>query len=125
MARLGFSLLGPVAMTRDGEPVELGSRKRRALLAALLLEANRVVSRERLIDALWGEDPPETAANTLQVHVSQLRKALPDGMLETVVPGYRLRAEPETIDAFEFTRLVEAGRAALAAGAPAAAAETL
>ena len=74
-----FSLLGPLAVSRDGEPTPLGGQKRRALLAALLLEANRVVSRDRLVDALWGEEPPDTARNTIQVYVSQLRKLLPEG----------------------------------------------
>ena len=74
-----FSLLGPLAVSVDGEPTPLGGQKRRALLAALLLEPNRIVSRDRLIDALWGEDPPDTARNTIQVHVSQLRKLLPEG----------------------------------------------
>src|SRR5919201_1093184 len=120
-----FSLLGPLAVTLDGEPVSLGGQKRRALLATLLLEPKRVVSRDRLIDALWGEDPPDTARNTVQVYVSQLRKLLPEGMLETAPPGYRLAVEPDTVDVFEFVRLSEEGRAALAAGDAARAAETL
>jgi len=89
-ARPQFSLLGPVSMSLDGEPIALGGQKRRALLAVLLLDANRVVSRDRLIDALWGEEPPDTARNTLQVYVSQLRKLLPDGVLETAPAGYLL-----------------------------------
>src|ERR687888_1695552 len=109
-----FRLLGPLTVSVDGEPLALGGQKRRALLAALLLEANRVVSRDRLIDALWGEDPPDTARNTIQVYVSQLRKLLPDGALETAPPGYRLSVDGEAIDLFEFVRLSEEGRAALA-----------
>jgi predicted ATPase/DNA-binding SARP family transcriptional activator len=120
-----FSLLGPLAVTHDGEPTPLGGQKRRALLAALLLEANRVVSRDRLIDALWGDDPPDTARNTIQVYVSQLRKLLPEGALETAPPGYRLVVEPETVDLFEFVRLSEEGRSALAAGNPTGAAGIL
>ena len=89
-ARAQFSLLGPLSVSSDGEPIALGGQKRRALLAVLLLEANQVVSRDRLIDALWGEDPPETARNTVQVYISQLRKLLPDGALKTAPPGYRL-----------------------------------
>src|SRR5437870_1352706 len=77
-----FTLLGPLSVSRDGEPMTLGGQKPRALLAALLLEPNRVVSRDHLIDALWGEAPPDTARNTIQVYVSQLRKLLPDGVLE-------------------------------------------
>jgi predicted ATPase/DNA-binding SARP family transcriptional activator len=120
-----FSLLGPVSASENGTPIALGGQKRRALLAVLLLEPGTVVSRDRLIDALWGEDPPETARNTVQVYISQLRKVLPEGMLETVPPGYRLAVEPESIDAFEFQRLSQEGRATLAAGNAAGAAETL
>jgi predicted ATPase/DNA-binding SARP family transcriptional activator len=109
----------------DGEPVELTGQKPRALLAALLLEANQVVSRDRLIDALWGEEPPDTARNTLQVYVSQLRKRLPEGMLETAAHGYKLAVDPATVDVFEFVRLSEEGRTALTAGDAAGAAETL
>src|SRR6185369_17626647 len=109
-ARPQFSLLGPVSMSLDGEPIALGGQKRRALLAVLLLDANRVVSRDRLIDALWGEEPPDTARNTLQVYVSQLRKLLPEGALETAPAGYRLVVDPETVDLFRFVRLCEEGR---------------
>src|ERR671922_2561448 len=120
-----FRLLGTVAVSVDGETIALTGQKPRALLAALLLEANHIVSRDRLIDALWGEEPPDTARNTLQVYVSQLRKLLPDGMLETASPGYRLLADPDSVDLFEFIRLTEKGRAALTAGDAAGAAETL
>src|SRR6266496_3709001 len=111
-----YRLLGPLSIRTDGEPTTLGGQKRRALLAALLLEPNRVVSRERLVDALWGETPPDTAPNTIQVYVSQLRKLLPDGVLETVPPGYRLMVDPETVDLFRFVRLCEEGRSRLADG---------
>src|SRR5215218_9867451 len=114
-----------MSVTVEGEPVELGGPKRRALLAALLLEANHVVSRDRLVDALWGEEPPDTARNTIQVYVSQLRKLLPDGMLETAPPGYRLAVDPETVDLFEFDRLSKEGQTALTVGDAARAAETL
>jgi predicted ATPase/DNA-binding SARP family transcriptional activator len=120
-----FRLLGPLSVTLEGEPLALGGQKRRALLAALLLEANKAVSRDRLIDALWGEDPPDTARNTLQVYVSQLRKVLPEGMLETAPPGYRLAVDPETVDLFEFLRLSQEGRTALTLGDAATAAEAL
>src|SRR6266849_7154274 len=109
-ARQQFSLLGPLFVSSDGTPIALGGQKRRALLAVLLLDANSVVSRDRLIAALWGEDPPETARNTIQVYISQLRKLLPDGALETVPPGYRLAIDPETVDLFRFVRLGDEGR---------------
>src|SRR6266576_5717395 len=103
-------------MSLDGEPVALGGQKRRALLAVLLLDVNQVVSRDHLIDALWGDEPPETARNTIQVYVSQLRKLLPEGALETAPPGYRLVIEADTVDLFEFMRLSEEGRTALETG---------
>src|SRR5207249_10890467 len=86
----------------------LGRPKQRALLALLLLNANRVVPRERLIDELWGEQPPETAVKAVQVYVSQLRKLLPAGMLVTRAPGYLLEVEPEAVDLLRFERLVAA-----------------
>lgn len=112
-------------MTRDGQAVALGGRKRRSLLAVLLLERNRVVSADRLIDALWGDDPPETARNTLQVYASQLRKLLPDGALETAAPGYRIVIDAESVDLFQFERLSQDGRTALASGNAAEAAGAL
>jgi predicted ATPase/DNA-binding SARP family transcriptional activator len=120
-----FTLLGPLSVRRGGEPTAIGGQKPRALLAALLLEPNRVVSRDQLIDALWGETPPDTARNTIQVYVSQLRKLLPEGMLETAPPGYRLTVDPESVDLFRFVRLCEEGRTRLAKGDAAGAAETL
>jgi predicted ATPase/DNA-binding SARP family transcriptional activator len=120
-----FGLLGPLAMTGDGVPIALGGQKRRAALAVLLLEANQVVSRDRLIDALWGEEPPDTAHNTIQVYISQLRKLLPDGTLETAAPGYRLAVDADSVDLFEFIRLSEEGRTALATGDAATAAGAL
>jgi DNA-binding SARP family transcriptional activator len=72
-----FGVLGPLLVRVPGGPVILGSAKQRALLATLLLEtASGLVPAERLIDELWGDDPPATAGTALQVHVSQLRRAL-------------------------------------------------
>ena len=120
-----FSLLGPLTATVDGTSIELGGQKRRALLAALLMRADQVVTRDHLVDALWGEDPPDTARNTLQVYVSQVRKLLPDGLLETTADGYRLAIDPGAVDVFEFERLTQSGRSALTIGDAAGAAETL
>ena len=88
------------------------ARRREAASAAALLlhNANRVVSRERLIDGLWGDAPPETAVTTVQVYVSRLRKLLPDATLETRPPGYLLAAEPATIDLWRFEALVAEAR---------------
>ncbi|TML50297.1 MAG: hypothetical protein E6G23_01550 [Actinobacteria bacterium] len=71
-----FRVLGPVEVVVDGRPISLPAAKPRALLAALLLSSNRVVSVGRLTEDLWGEEPPETATKALQGYVSQLRKAL-------------------------------------------------
>ena len=120
-----FRLLGPLGATIDGAPVEIGGEKRRALLAALLLHAGEVVPRDELIDALWGEEPPDTARNTLQVYVSQLRKLLPDGLLETSPSGYRLAVDASAVDVFEFESLAQAGRSALTLGDATGAAEML
>jgi len=73
---LEFRILGPLEASREGNVVDLGARQQRALLAMLLLHANEVVSRDRLIDAIWGEAPPDRARNMIQVYVSRLRRAL-------------------------------------------------
>ena len=92
----------------DG-PLALGGSKQRALLALLLLNANRVVSRERLIDGLWGEEPPETAVTTVQVYVSRLRKLLPEGALLTRSRGYMLEVAPDEFDLEWFESLRASG----------------
>jgi YVTN family beta-propeller protein len=107
VSELRFRLLGPLEADRDGVPLDLGARKQRAVLALLLLEANRVVSTERLIDELWGDEPPETARSALQVYVAGLRKALgEDGAsLRTRAPGYVLDVPAGRTDVDEFARL--------------------
>ena len=114
MSVLRFHLLGPLEARRDGVPVELGPRKQRAVLALLLLNANRVVPTERLIDGLWGDSPPDTARSALQVYIAGLRKALgADGsVLRTASPGYVLDVQPGTLDLDRFTSLGEEARAA-------------
>jgi DNA-binding SARP family transcriptional activator len=107
-----FGLLGVLEVRAGDGPVRLPARKQRALLALLLLNANRVVARERLIDGLWGDGPPETAVKALQVYVSQLRKLLPAGTLVTRPPGYLLAVEPEAVDLLRFERLVAEARQA-------------
>src|ERR671931_26890 len=123
--RADFGLLGPLQVSREGSELQLGGPKQRALLAILLLEANHAVSADRLIDALWGDRPPDTAKNTLQVYVSQLRKLLPEGSLETVPPGYRLAVESDALDLSRFEELAHQGRAALGIGDAATAAQAL
>jgi DNA-binding SARP family transcriptional activator len=122
---LEFRVLGPVDVLADGRPVPLPAAKPRALLAALLLSRNRVVSVDRLIDDLWGEEPPETATKALQGYVSQLRKALGADRLLTKPPGYSLRVEDGELDLDRFERLGREGRELLAAGDSKAAATRL
>src|SRR3954452_14635524 len=105
-----FRVLGTLEVLDGDQPVDLGGPKQRALLGALLLDANRVVSRDRLIDALWDEDPTATADKALQVYVSQLRKLLGRQRLETQAPGYVLRVDPEDLDLGRFHRLRSEGR---------------
>jgi DNA-binding SARP family transcriptional activator len=95
------------------------------LLARLLLEANRTVSVDALVDALWGERVPATAVKMVHIYVSQLRKVLPSGALQTRPPGYRLEVAPEAVDLLRFERLRKEGRDALAGGDAATAAERL
>ena len=93
-----FRILGPLEVLDDGRRIEVGGAKQRALLAVLLLSANRVVSSDRLIDALWDENPPDGARKTLQVYVSQLRKAIGKDRIETRTPGYAVRVEEHELD---------------------------
>ncbi len=104
---LSFHLLGRLEAYSDGVEVDLGPRKQRAVLALLLLNANRVVSTERLIDDLWGDFPPSTARAALQVYVAGLRKALgTDGAtLRTRAPGYVLEVEEGALDLDRFAQL--------------------
>jgi predicted ATPase/DNA-binding SARP family transcriptional activator len=111
-----FRILGPLELVEDGRRVELSGGRQRTLLALLLLHANEVVSVDRLIDGLWGERPPATAAKVLQNAVSQLRRSLGDNLIVTRAPGYVLHVEPEAIDAHRFESLLQDGRSRLAAG---------
>ena len=111
-----FRVLGPLEVAEGGVRVELGAPKQRALLAVLLLHANEVVSRERLVDELWGEAPPARAPKLVQHYVSGLRKVLPTGVLLTRAPGYLLRVEPGQLDLIEFERLLEEAKRAAAEG---------
>ncbi|MHB8959655.1 MAG: BTAD domain-containing putative transcriptional regulator [Candidatus Limnocylindrales bacterium] len=126
-----FRLLGPVEVTVGGRAIALGGAKQRALLALLVLHANEVVSRDFLIDELWGERAPEQAAHSIVVYVSRLRKALhvpgagATSMLGSEAGGYVLRAAPEQIDVERFERALEQGGRALAEGAASDAADIL
>ncbi len=98
---LDFRVLGPLEVVEDGGTLRLGGPRQRALLAALLVEADRFVSRDRLIDELWGDEPPDTSENALQGQVAALRRLLP-GRIGTAGTAYRLAARPEEIDAARF-----------------------
>ena len=110
-----FAILGPVRAVGAEGPVALEAAKQRALLAMLLLaHRDEAVSPERLMDALWGEDPPATAPKALQVHISQLRRALGPGQpIVTRPSGYGVALEPGQLDRF-FATLDEITRHARA-----------
>ena len=118
-APLDFRVLGTLEVRSGGEPLPLGGPKQRALLALFLLNANQVVSRDRLVDGVWGETPPSTIAAALNVYLSKLRKLLavgaPGASLATRPHGYELRVELDQLDLERFERLVHEGREALAA----------
>jgi WD40 repeat protein/DNA-binding SARP family transcriptional activator len=124
-------VLGHVGIVVDGQPVALSGSKQRAVLAMLALHANRTVSSDELVDGLWGEHPPASAAKNLQLYVSRLRKALSkNGSEATIVThgrGYELRLPEGAVDATRFERLVEeaAREPASAAGANGAASAAL
>ena len=116
-----FRILGPLEVADGDEIVAVASAKQRALLAILLLNANQVVSSDRLLDELWGEQSPESGRTALQVLMSKLRKALGDAgvLLVTRPPGYLIRLERDQLDLRRFERLVEeagAGDPPVAAG---------
>jgi DNA-binding SARP family transcriptional activator len=129
--RLDFSVLGPLLVRGDSGPVDLPSPMERALLAHLVARAGRTVSTDELIDTLWTETPPRTAAKALQNHVLRLRNLLEperDGsptLLVTEGSGYRLDVSDNAIDARRFERLVGLGRRAFQEGRVEAAAKTL
>ena len=123
-AAMEFLILGPLEVSDDGRKLALGGPKQRAVLAHLILRANHVVPADLLIDGLWGEEPPESARNTLQTYVYRLRKVLGDGRIEGRDGGYVLAAAPGEIDAARFEALVKQGKAQVASD-PAAAAATL
>ncbi|NHC13234.1 BTAD domain-containing putative transcriptional regulator [Motilibacter deserti] len=131
-APLRLRLLGGVGATRDGAELDLGGRRQRAVLALLALARGGVVPADRLIDLVWGEEPPPSASGGLQAYVSHLRRQLqpgrsprdPDAVLVSSPPGYALRLPPDAVDAWLLERLVREGTS-LAASDPAAAVATL
>jgi DNA-binding SARP family transcriptional activator/ABC-type branched-subunit amino acid transport system substrate-binding protein len=111
-----FRILGPLEVVDGDRRLALGGPKQRAVLAILLLHRSEVVSTDRLIDELWGERPPSKAVKTVQVYVSNLRKALGSGLLVTQGRGYLLRTRAGQLDVDRFQALVAEGRRALRDG---------
>jgi DNA-binding SARP family transcriptional activator len=118
MANVEFRVLGPLEVEVDGKQLALGGSKQRSLLALLLTEPNHVVSTARIVDALWGEDASERAASTLQVHVSNLRKALTpaatalgvDEIVRTQRPGYVVNLTANELDLIAFREGIAAAQ---------------
>jgi DNA-binding SARP family transcriptional activator/Tfp pilus assembly protein PilF len=128
-ARIDFRVLGPLEVTgRDG-PVRVPPGRQEVVLAALLMEINRVVGSSHLVDLIWDEEPPDTARTQVQICVSRLRKNLAEAGIEASIatkpPGYLMRATDDAIDLHVFNRLVAEARALAGDGARAEAAERL
>jgi YVTN family beta-propeller protein len=120
-----FRILGPLEAEDEGRLVPLGGSRQRAVLAILLLHRGEVLSVDRLVDELWGEQPPDTATKTVQVYVSRLRKELGQDVVLTRGGGYLLDIEPDQLDAERFQRLTAEGRDALERGEARSASELL
>ena len=123
-----FSVLGPIDVTVNGRSLELSGARARAVLATLIVHANHVIAAEQLLDELWPLQPADKALASLQVRLSELRKALrsvadtPDAdRLSTRPPGYLLRVSPAELDSCRFTELTAKAAGAMAGGNPAAA----
>lgn len=117
---MNFRILGSLEAVAGAATADLGTPKQRALLAILLLHAGEIVSVDRLVESLWPERPPRTAAHSIQIYVSELRKALAPlaagDLIATRQPGYQLQASDDAIDARQFERLVDEGMRHLQAG---------
>jgi YVTN family beta-propeller protein len=125
---MDFRILGSLEVLEGERLLDVGGGKQRSVLALMLLNANEVVPTDRLIDELWRDDAPPSAAKIVQVHVSRLRKALDgvgEGILITRGHGYELRVASGELDLDRFRALLEDGRTALAANEPDKAADTL
>jgi ABC-type branched-subunit amino acid transport system substrate-binding protein/DNA-binding SARP family transcriptional activator len=107
-----FRILGPLEAIDQGTALALGGPRQRLVLAYLILEANRVVSTDRLIDQIWGDEPPDAARQALFAYVSRLRKRLGPGRIQARPPGYILIAERDEIDALRFADLIDAAKRA-------------
>ncbi|WP_327250863.1 AfsR/SARP family transcriptional regulator [Streptomyces sp. NBC_01244] len=124
-----FRLLGPLQVTGLGGPVRVPPGRQEVILAALLLEANRVVSTDYLVDLIWDDEPPDTARTQVQICVSRLRKLFSTAVIPAAIttrpPGYVLKTEGDLVDAALFARTVAEARALAKQGALGGAAELL
>ena len=120
-----FRILGPLEVVDERHHVQLGPEKQRAVLALLLLDANRPVPVDRLIDGLWGDGTPEKAVKAIHTYVSRLRKIVPGGRLRTQPPGYAIELRPGELDLHRFEHLLAEGQRALGDGDPGAASAAL
>ncbi|HEX7746247.1 MAG TPA: AfsR/SARP family transcriptional regulator, partial [Micromonosporaceae bacterium] len=127
-----FRILGPVGVTVGGRPLVIGGARNRAVLAALLLSAGRVVSIDQLVEATWGPNPPAGARSQIQNRISKLRSALEPvpvpatgGLIRTVGGGYVIRPGADELDQDRFTALTALADRLLATGDPAGAAQAL
>jgi DNA-binding SARP family transcriptional activator len=107
---IDFRVLGPIEARRDGVPLTLGGPQQRRMLATLLAESGRAVPVERLVDAVWPDDPPDGSRRTVMTYVSRLRSVLGEGWIRTEGSGYRLEVEASALDASRFERLVDRAR---------------
>ena len=105
-----FGVLGPLEVSNGDGPLLIGGPKQRVVLAHLVMSANHVVPAEHLIDAVWGDEPPEAAKGTLQAYISRLRSAIGSNVIEGRSPGYVLHAEPDDVDALRFEALLDQAR---------------
>jgi DNA-binding SARP family transcriptional activator len=109
---MDFLILGPLELRDGGREVRLRGGKQRALLALLLLNANRTLAIDRIVDDLWGEEPPDSAHKMVQIYVAKLRKDLPGDTVHTRPPGYAIALEPGGLDLDRFETLVAEARGA-------------
>ena len=122
---LRISVLGPVRAWVGEHEIDLGAARQRAVFAVLAAHAGRVVGRDELINAIWGDSPPATAVGNVYTYVSGLRRSLPPGLLGTGSGGYLLRVEPAALDSARFQQLRAAAAELLASGDDRAAADRL
>src|SRR5262245_65530474 len=119
---MDFRLLGAFEVSAGEVTADLGPPKQRALLAVLLLHAGEIIPTDRLIELLWGDAPPRTAGHSIQIYVSNLRKAFQalgtNAVLSTRPPGYQLDAHADSIDIRQFERRVREGTRLLRDGSP-------